>query len=429
MRRRTFLLALFAAALGAAQTARADLTGFMAKPEPAFHWEKQAETKVDGGTIYELTMVSQTWQGIDWDHRLKIYRPDKLVYPHFCALYNTGRDNEKRWATDGMRIARNSGATYAVVFDNPKQPLYGGLREDELIVYTWLKFVKTNDESWPLHFPMAKAVVKAMDAIQAFAVQEKLPAINDFLITGASKRGWTTWLVGATQDKRVRAIAPMVIDTLHVAIQMPHQLAAYGAASEQVADYTRAGMFSALKTKEGQRLLQLEDPWSYRSILTLPKLIILGTNDQYWAQDALNLYWDDLVGPKWVTYTPNSGHGLEERDHMYSTLEAFIDRTAGHKPWPQMHWGFTESAVAVRLNVKSDNLKPSAARLFRVYAPTQDFRGSHWTSEPMAKTAKGFTARLDKPETGYAATFGEVEFVIGGKTFTLSTQMHILGHK
>ena len=114
-----------------------------------------------------------------------------------------------------------------------------------------------------------------MDALQAFSKSEKLPSLDEFVITGASKRGWTTWLVGASRDKRVKGIAPMVIDTLNLADQIPNQLRAFGQASEQIADYTRTGMLDALKTPAGQKLIQLEDPYSYRDILTLPKLIIL----------------------------------------------------------------------------------------------------------------------------------------------------------
>ena len=223
-----------------------------------------------------------------------------------------------------MTAATLAECPVAVLFNIPNQPLYGGLTEDALVVYTWQKFLETGDESWPLHFPMAKAVLKAMDAVQAMACAEKLPSIDEFLITGASKRGWTTWLDGASRDKRIKAIAPMVIDTLNVAAQIPHQLAAYGQPSEQVSDYTSAGMLAKLQTPEGKRLLQLEDPYSYRDRLTLPKLLILGTNDRYWSQDALNLYWDDLKGPKWVMYTPNSGHDLRNGYlQVVNTLTAF----------------------------------------------------------------------------------------------------------
>ena len=56
----------------------------------------------------------------------------------------------------------------------PNQPLVfandGGRErsEDEIIAYTWDKFLRTGDERWPARLPMTKAVVRAMDAVTAF---------------------------------------------------------------------------------------------------------------------------------------------------------------------------------------------------------------------------------------------------------------------
>jgi PhoPQ-activated pathogenicity-related protein len=83
---------------------------------------------------------------------------------------------------------------------------------------------------------MAKAVIKAMDALHEFR-----PELKRFLITGASKRGWTTWLVGASEDKCVVGIAPMVIGILNVEKQIVHQREMLGKPSEQVKDYTAVG--------------------------------------------------------------------------------------------------------------------------------------------------------------------------------------------
>lgn len=414
---------------------RADLNAYLKRPEPAYRWEKRGEEKVAGGTIYDLQLVSQTWQGIEWDHRLQLFRPDALKHPHFCTLLNTGGNGGKEETLFGMAAAKRYGGLFAILFGIPKQPLYGGLTEDALVVYTWQKYMETGDDTWPLHFPMAKAVLKAMDAIQAFAKQEKLPAVNDFLITGASKRGWTTWLAGASGDKRIKAIAPMVIDTLNLPAQIPHQLAAYGKPSEQVGDYTKADMFTKLNTPEGKRLLALEDPYSYRDRLTLPKLIILGTNDRYWAQDALNIYWGDLKGPKWISYTPNSGHGLEDREHALTTLTSFADTIASKQTFPTFDWKFQQRGDQVALIVTSPAAIKSA-RLFRAYAATQDFRDSKWTAEPMESVMAGagapvtaFRGDVKTPERGYVATFGEVTFDRDGQEYTLSTQIQIAGSK
>jgi PhoPQ-activated pathogenicity-related protein len=438
MRTLTLILVLFGLLGG--MEARADLDAYLKKPEPAYTWKKNSQKTVAGGTVYDLHLVSQTWQGRDWEHHLQVFYPEKVTHPHFCVLLNTGGNGGANDEGMGMAAAKMAECPFVVLFNIPNQPLYGGLTEDALVVYTWQKFLETGDESWPLHFPMAKAVLKAMDAVQAMAKTEKLASIDEFLITGASKRGWTTWLDGASRDKRIKAIAPMVIDTLNVAVQMPHQLAAYGQPSEQVGDYTNAGMFAKLQTPEGKRLLQLEDPYSYLDRLTLPKLLILGTNDRYWAQDALNFYWDDLKGPKWVMYTPNSGHDLKNGYlQVINTLTAFARAQASRTAWPHMSWQYANTMQdvppksSVALTVTS-NMKPISARLFRAYAKTQDFRDSKWTSEPMAienasavETGQYKTrGSLDQPADGYAALFGELTYEIDGKPFALSTQIHIV---
>ena len=161
-RLRSAVLLVLLAVLAAG--ARADLYQYLARPEPAYKWEFRGEKQMDDVTVYDLHLVSQTWQGIDWEHKVQIFKPAKLDYPGFCGLYNTGGGGSSANEQMGALLARNSGCLYAIVYGIPKQPLYGGKTEDALVVYTWLKYLETKDESWPLHFPMAKAVLKAADA-------------------------------------------------------------------------------------------------------------------------------------------------------------------------------------------------------------------------------------------------------------------------
>jgi PhoPQ-activated pathogenicity-related protein len=84
-------------------------------------------------------------------------------------------------------------------------------------------------------FPMTKAAVRAMDALQSVD-----GGLRRFVVTGASKRGWTTWLTGAF-DERVAGIVPVVFDNLRFEAQLPHQLVTWGRYSERVGDYTGRG--------------------------------------------------------------------------------------------------------------------------------------------------------------------------------------------
>src|SRR5699024_2262708 len=139
------------------------------------------------------------------------------------------------------KIAVKNKAIVAVLKQVPNEPLFDSLVEDQIISYTLHRFLKNTDYTWPLLFPMVKSAEKAMDAVQDFAKNKLHHAVNRFVVSGASKRGWTTWLMAATGDSRVVAIAPMVIDILNMPVNLAHQMKAYGSYSQEIQDYVHLG--------------------------------------------------------------------------------------------------------------------------------------------------------------------------------------------
>lgn len=65
---------------------------------------------------------------------------------------------------------------------------------------------------------MVKASLRAMDAITEFTAKnhpELGVQLDYYSVAGASKRGWTTWDVGAVDPNRVKAIVPIVLDAIN----------------------------------------------------------------------------------------------------------------------------------------------------------------------------------------------------------------------
>jgi PhoPQ-activated pathogenicity-related protein len=404
-----------------------DLGGYVKRQDKAFAWQKLSEVKKPQGTIYDLHLVSQKWQGMTWEHRLQVFEPIKIEFPGAAVLLITGGGGSDSDQTLGLTVANQTGTLCAVLYHIPNQPLFGGKNEDELIAYTFDQYLETDDETWPLLLPMVKSAVRAMDALQAWAVEEKMPALKRFIVTGGSKRGWTTWLTAATGDPRVKGIIPMVYDNLNLSAQMPNQLAAWGKYSEQIEEYTRRGLQQKMGTKKGQQLSVLVDPFAYRKSLTLPKLIVNGTNDPYWALDALNLYWDQLGGPKYVLYGVNSGHGLEQSlPAVLASATAFVRAVAADKPWPKLQWRYEIASPGVELRINAGTGARSA-RVWTAHSETRDFRKSRWTSAPMERQANEFVGKALPPTSGFTAVFGEVSMEQDGRVFPLSTQTRIVG--
>jgi PhoPQ-activated pathogenicity-related protein len=225
-------------------------------------------------------------------------------------------------------------------------------------------------------------------------------------------------------DERVAGIAPIVIDTLNMRDQMKHQMETWGTYSEQIADYTSKGLVDVMNKNPEIPLWRWVDPYTYRSQLTVPKLIINGTNDRYWVIDALNLYWNDLVGEKHVLYVPNAGHGLDGgRDAALTTLAVFAQHVATNQSLPDLTWLHDDDGERLRLQVKS-NPAPTRVRLWVAHSEDKDFRPDKWeATEIKANDAGDFVAHVEKPVTGYVAFFAEATYKFGPLEYGLSTQI------
>jgi PhoPQ-activated pathogenicity-related protein len=422
------------AILGTTRPARAGLDEYVKKPDPAFAWTQVSEGSTPAGKYTELKLTSQVWKGITWTHALIVYEPTEVIHADAVLLFVAGGDVGRKPGLDDHKsafsVARACGARVAWLYQVPNQPLLGDKKEDELIAETFVRYLETGDEEWPLLFPMTKSAVRAMDAVQAWAREQNKPATR-FVVTGGSKRGWTTWLTGAVDD-RVIAIAPMVIVTLNMGQQGPNQLKVWGQYSEQIHDYVERGLMERAQTPSGTKLWKMVDPYTYRDRLTKPKLLINGSNDRYWTLDALDFYWDGLKGPKYLMELPNAGHGLDQnRDWAINGLGAFFRHTLTGRPMPRVSWAFdTGERGEATLTIRAEPA-PRSARLWTAKSASRDFRDSSWESRPL-KAESTIAERIPTPSDGHVALFGELEYEVDGLLYHLTTSFFepgILPHK
>ncbi len=432
MRITAFAIGLF---LFSAVTGRADLYSFLEKPEPQASWS--VASKTDSGTceVVFIKLKSQVWEGIPWEHDLVLFRPKDADVSDKMFLLNNGGKMRPDGIPYGVMIATMMKAPVAILLGVPNQPLLDGKTEDTLIAETFVRYLDTKDDGWPLLFPMVKSIVKAMDAVQEYTAKEWPKRIEKFMIAGASKRGWTTWLTAAA-DPRVMAIAPMVIDVLKMPEQMARQFECFGGPSEQILPYTARGLVPMADTEDAHRLWKWVDPYTYRAKFTMPKLILLGNNDRYWAPDALNLYWDDLPGQKWINYTPNAGHSLtvteagKKGDPMRAVraTAAFVRYQFTGRPMPELSWKHDDAGERLRLTVTSTPT-PREMHVWRSTAPTKDLRDSHWESRAVEVKDVSTEIFESRPASGVACFYADCSYEIDGLPFTLCTQLRLVEQK
>ncbi len=445
IRFRTFALVLIALLLAAGTCLATPLDDYVAKPDTNYAYYVEGKVAGDGYTAYQIFMTSQQWRvesEVDdtlWRHWVTVIKPDG-VSGNTALLWITGGSSGKDAPPidEGFaKIAVQSRSVVAIIKNVPHQPLlFPDMTEprveDDIIAYTFDKYLNGGDAEWPLLLPMVKSVVRAMDTVARHIddVTAGKVGIEKFVLAGGSKRGWTTWLAAAV-DPRVAAIAPAVIDVLKLDEQMRHHRAAYGFYSDAIAPYGKMNVFDRLGTPKGKELSAIVDPYSYIDRLGMPKLILNGSGDQFFLPDSSRFYFHDLIGENSLRYLPNADHKLN--GSALDSLAAFYLSILESKPMPEFSWSISPGNG--RISVKTSSV-PLEVKMWRADNPSaRDFRletiGPAWRSTPLAASeAGGYVADVDALSKGWTAFFVELTFDAGhGMSHVLTTDVSVVPNR
>ncbi len=399
MRLLIFLFSLILAAPTFAATPPTQpLDTYLKRPD-GFAWKILSQTP----QVTRISLTSQNWQGVRWQHEIRVYQPKKLLFPG-RAVMQLGTQPFAWDDLTGRLAADNIGAPFITVYGVPNQPLWGKT-EDGLFGYSLQKMFETRDPSWSLAFAMAKSATRAMDAVQGWSKGQKKP-LSKFVMIGFSKRGLAAWL--ASTDPRVMGLVSIGYNNLNVEKQAPNQLAQWGQYSPLLRAYTGNGLLEKMNAPEGQGLMATWDPYNFRARLTMPKYIIDATNNGYWTLDAFDLYAADLRGPANLLYVANAGHYMENAiPSVFGSIASWCREVLGGK---------TPAQPQLAKNGQRWTLQaPGAAtaQLFYAFSASKDFRETPFQQIPLQRNPDGtFAAKIPAApaQTPVVAIYGEANW-------------------
>ncbi|WP_297692086.1 PhoPQ-activated protein PqaA family protein [Phenylobacterium sp.] len=439
------LAAVLLASAPALANPRNALDAYVAKPDPAFGWKVVKQLSGPGYHAAVLDLASQSWltpKQVDhtvWHHWLTVIVPDKVAHRTGFMFITGGKIGDPAPDKATERFAKMALETNSVVSeldDVPNQPLRftedpKPRVEDEIIAYQQAKFARDRNPLDLVRLPMVKSGTAAMTAIQQYlATPEggKLP-LDHFVVSGGSKRAWTTWLVGAL-DPRVVAIIPIVINVLDVDATTRHHWEAMGYFSPALKDYVDNGLIPNMIGKPGiEAVNKIEDPLNYRDrpSMKMPKYIINAVGDEYFPPDNTRFSYHLLPQVKRLRMIPNSKHSTAGTD-ISDSMTAFYAAILDHRPIPNYAWSVGKDGAIV---LHSD-VKPMEVYLWQGTNPNaRDFRvdtiGKVFTSTRLSPRPDGtYRGDVPKPKTGFTAYFLEVLYPSGTKyPFKFTTEVYV----
>ncbi|WP_145554693.1 PhoPQ-activated pathogenicity-related family protein [Yersinia canariae] len=398
---------------------------------------------------YQLT--SQHWAPENlvspaaWQHEVEIFIPSSSTSTQALVVINNGinyaidtvpASGPTDFSLDELQnIARETNTVVMAISTIPNQYLEyqqdgEPRKEDVSVARSWALFMAAPESrsTLPLQVPMAAAVSQAMTMAQQ-ALPEK--ALDGFIVTGLSKRGWTTWLT-AIADPRVNAIAPFVIDLLDTRAALEHMYQSYGGNWPiAFAPYYLDEIDKKLDTDGFAKLMQIIDPLqymgtAYQSRLSIPKYIINASGDDFYVPDNTDFYYEKLPGEKALRVAPNSSHyGIKAFSEQ--SLIPFVNRLRQSTAIPQMNTSIGTKDKVQTLTVTLSETPDKVLLWTATNSEARDFRYAcdvRYSAFPLAVTAENtFDIALTEPTSGWQATFVEATFSDG---FIATTPVYVL---
>ena len=410
------VMCALAARADGSETNEPEWMAYVRLPE-GYQWKLDRRAAEGDTTRLEISLSSQVWHGAPWKHQLSISAPARSAAPDLAVIFIDRVPPSGTAESPLLGAVHDTGVLCASV-NGVYQACFGATAGEGIAKYAVQQFIATGDPTWSPFAPVAKTMVRAMDAISEATARELGTPVKRFILTGFSKMGMAAW-VAAAVDGRVVGIVPLGADALN----MPGQAALKPTA---ISRFLPPGF---LDTERGAQFVRAADPYLYRARLAMPKLIVSGSNDENYFIGSVGAYFDGLPGPKWNLFLPNQTHGstpttpaIPDNPRVRPATVAFVRALAAGRPLPALDWSFREEGGALRLKL-SASAKGASARLWS----TDKLEYGTWTESAMAAGADGaFAGEVARPAGRALAAFGEIVFEPdGGRPYSLTTGIHV----
>ena len=131
------LLTIVSHILYAQTNAETALTDYVNSPDDSYCWSVVDQMQENDVTAFRLELTSQTWQDIVWRHELVVFIPNDLQHDEALLHISggsvdteTNKPNLHGWNDGTIKkqadIARRCKAVTAILWQVPRQPLFGG---------------------------------------------------------------------------------------------------------------------------------------------------------------------------------------------------------------------------------------------------------------------------------------------------------------
>ncbi|KAK5584604.1 hypothetical protein RB653_006218 [Dictyostelium firmibasis] len=426
------------------------LKNYVEKKDPNYKWNLNATYDTNfNSKIYILELTSQQWMKDHsndsiWKHWLTICVPNdydstlKIGHLHIIDGMN------QNWTTPALQslspfsmdICNQTSAITSTLYQVPNQFITfenDGIprQEDDIVAYTWRKYIDSKVSDWVSLLPQTKAGTAAMTAIQEFGKQKSFYNIEKFVVSGASKRGWTTYGLAMIGEKRLAAAVPMVIGVPNLVKDIKEQMISFGNWSWALNSYINQGIPSFFDTEYFKVVTDIVDPINYLDVMeSIPKFIILTVHDEFFVPDSTKFYYNQIKGEKRLALF-QTNHGVSTFKGVSTEVSKYFKLISKNQQRPELTWNIVYSSdnnsgtinmkvikggTPSKVVVYSVNTFSKTKRDFRMFtcfsdSCYQNFTGSWQTHSIDLTSNNSYSFTISKPiNGGWTAFYFDVEF-------------------